>query len=267
MILKRDWRIVSIPVELTVTVQWAINMVLERGYGGIGIWKADDGDIYEHFPSFIQFPARGWLTVPFDDDNRFPEAISYGALGGPKYNTSISQTAGGHEKRIGVWPVALCEYDVAHAIKTPAEFAELLAYFRAHKGKLYGFRFKDWSDYQAAGQVIGIGDDATLNFQLVKRYTVSALWEEVRTIYKPVAGTVKVYVDSVEQTETTDYTVDYSTGIVSFLSAPATDEEITADFEFDVPVRFDTDQMASSYESFQIHTWQSIPLVEIRDIS
>jgi uncharacterized protein (TIGR02217 family) len=34
--------------------------------------------------------------------------------------------------------------------------------------------------------------------------------------------------------------------------------------EFDVPVRFDTDHMAVTIETYQLHNWQQIPIVELR---
>jgi uncharacterized protein (TIGR02217 family) len=85
---------------------------------------------------------------------------------------------------------------------------------------------------------------------------------EVRTITKPVAGTVKVYLDDVEQLS--GWSVDTTTGLVTFSVPPAVGVEITADFAFDVPVRFDTDHMAVTIESFKLHRWQQIPIVELR---
>jgi uncharacterized protein (TIGR02217 family) len=86
--------------------------------------------------------------------------------------------------------------------------------------------------------------------------------EQYRTITKPVAGTVKVYLDDVEQLS--GWSVDTTTGLVAFGTAPAMGVEVTADFLFDVPVRFDTDHMAVTIESYQLHTWQQIPIVELR---
>jgi uncharacterized protein (TIGR02217 family) len=85
---------------------------------------------------------------------------------------------------------------------------------------------------------------------------------EVRTITKPVAGTVKVYFDSVEQLS--GWSVDTTTGLVTFSAPPALGVEITADFEFDVPARFDTDHMAVTIETYRLHAWQQIPIVELR---
>ncbi|MDF2766770.1 MAG: hypothetical protein K0S81_3765 [Rhodospirillales bacterium] len=117
---------------------------------------------------------------------------------------------------------------------------------------------EDWTDYKATGELLGTGDDAQTQFQLVKHYPSGSVIE-VRTITKPVAGTVKVYLDDVEQLS--GWSVDTTAGLVTFGTAPALGVEITADFEFDVPVRFDTDHMAGTIETFRLHRWQQIPIV------
>jgi hypothetical protein len=120
---------------------------------------------------------------------------------------------------------------------------------------------QDWTDYKATGQLLGTGDDVLIQFQLVKHYPSGSVIE-VRTITKPVAGTVKVYLDGVEQLS--GWSVDPTTGLITFGTAPVLDVEVTADFEFDVPVRFDTDHMAVTIESYRLHAWQQIPIVELR---
>jgi uncharacterized protein (TIGR02217 family) len=77
-----------------------------------------------------------------------------------------------------------------------------------------------------------------------------------------VAGTVRVYLNAVEQLF--GWSVNATTGVVSFGTSPALGVEVTADFEFDVPVRFDTDHMAVTIESYRLHAWQQIPIVELR---
>ncbi len=141
-------------------------------------------------------------------------------------------------------------WDVASGLKKQAQI-ELIAFFRARTGKAYGFRFKDWTDHRATGQLLGTGDDALTQFQLVKHYPSGSVIE-VRTITKPVAGTVQVYLDGVEQLS--GWSVNTTTGLVTFGTAPGVGVEVTADFEFDVPVRFDTDHMAVTIETYQLHT-------------
>lgn len=191
---------------------------------------------------------------------RFPDDISYGSGGGPEFSTDIIITQGGFEKRNSNWANARARYNVAHGVKTEAQLAELIAFFRARKGRAHGFRFKDWTDYQITGQVIGIGNGTQTTFQLIKDYTSSNT--ETRTILKPVSGTVNIYIDAVLQTS--GVTVDVTTGIVTFSSAPSADVIISADAEFDVPVRFDTDRLSASLDQYGSHSWLDIPLVEVR---
>ncbi len=79
---------------------------------------------------------------------------------------------------------------------------------------------------------------------------------------KPVAGTVRIYLDGVEVLF--GWSVDVTTGIVAFITPPAQDVDLTADFEFDVPVRFDTDHMSVTIETYKLQRWQQIPIVELR---
>ena len=192
---------------------------------------------------------------------RFPDNIAYGATGGPEFATTVVVTGAGHEQRNVDWAEARGRWDVGSGLKNQQQLDELIAFFRARKGRAHGFRFKDWTDYNATGQLLGTGDDARTQFQLVKHYPSGSVIE-VRTITKPVAGTVQVYLDGALQLS--GWSVDTATGLVTFSTAPAASVEITADFEFDVPVRFDTDHMAVTIESYRLHAWQQIPIVELR---
>lgn len=192
---------------------------------------------------------------------QFPTDISYGATGGPMFLTDIVSTLSGREQRNSKWSQSRAKYNVASGIKTESQWHALIAFFRSRRGMAVGFRFKDWSDYQGENEEIGVGDDSTAQFQLVKIYA-SGLVAVSRDITKPVTGTVDVYIDSVLQAS--GLTIDTTTGIVTFDTAPADGEVITADFEFDVPVRFDTDELALSMDSFDAGSWNSIPLIEVR---
>ena len=192
---------------------------------------------------------------------RFPDDIAYGATGGPEYLTSVVSMASGYEQRNANWSAARGKWNVASGLKHQAQLNTLIAFFRARKGKAYGFRFKDWTDYKVTGQALGAGDGMTKTFQLVKSY-ISGAGSETRTITKPVLGTFVPYLGGVKQTS--GWSVNTATGLLSFVLAPAQGVAVTADFEFDVPVRFDTDSMAVSIEQFDLHQWSDIPVIEIR---
>jgi uncharacterized protein (TIGR02217 family) len=192
---------------------------------------------------------------------QFPPDISYGASGGPGYSTTVVTTVSGHERRNANWAAARGRWNVAHGLKKREQVAALIAFFRARRGRAYGFRFKDWTDHQALAQLIGVGDGAGKTFQLVKRYA-SGGEIETRLIAKPIPGTVKIYRDGVEAVS--GWTVNTATGLVTFTTAPASGVQVTADFEFDVPVRFDSDQMEITIETYQLGSWGQIPVLEIR---
>jgi uncharacterized protein (TIGR02217 family) len=192
---------------------------------------------------------------------QFPTDIAFGAQGGPQYSTSVVAMASGYEQRNQNWAAARSSWNVASGLKNQTQLNTLLAFFRGRKGRAFGFRFKDWSDYQTTGEAIGTGDGTNRIFQLTKTYT-SGPSNEIRTISKPVAGTVAVYLAGVVQTS--GFTIDTTTGLISFAVAPVSGTAITADFQFDVPVRFDTDQMAVSLEQYNLGQWSGIPIIEIR---
>ena len=193
---------------------------------------------------------------------QFPPDISYGVTGGPEYSTDVVITGSGYEQRNINWAQARCKYQAAHGVKNENQMKRLLAFFRARRGKAYGFRFKDWLDYTGNREMIGIGDGKTITFQLIKTYIDDAGYTEARKIRKPVTGTARIYVGGVERID--GWSVNYTTGMVTFTIAPATDIIITADYEFDVPVRFDTDHCPLSIKEWDIYSWDNIPLVEIR---
>src|SRR4051812_33839942 len=87
------------------------------------------------------------MTTPFHEV-QFPTGISYGAIGGPGFNTTILPLASGYEKRNQNWERARGEWDVAHGLRTQAELNLLKSFFYARRGRLFGFRFKDWIDYR-----------------------------------------------------------------------------------------------------------------------
>lgn len=194
-------------------------------------------------------------------DVQFPADISYGSSGGPGYLTDVVSTLSGHEHRNMNWAQARAKYNVSHGVKTQAQLDALIAFFRARKGRAHSFRFKDWTDYAAVAQTIGTGNGSQTAFQLIKQYNSGGEIES-RTVTKPIVATVKIYFGSTLQTS--GYTLNATTGMVTFASAPASGIIVKADFEFDVPARFDTDQLSASLDSYGVRSWRDIPIVEVR---
>ena len=201
---------------------------------------------------------------------QFPTAIAFHSRGGPERKTEIVTLGSGFEERNAVWANSRRHYDVGYGVKTLDNLHAVIAFFEARLGRLYGFRFRDFADFKSCApnqavtpldQPIGTGDGATTQFQLIKSYN-SGPSNWVRTISKPVSGTVRVSIAGSEQTA--GLTVNHSSGIITFGSAPATGATITAGFEFDTPVRFDTDSLSINLSNFAAGEIPSIPLTEIR---
>ena len=201
---------------------------------------------------------------------RFPDDISRGARGGPERRTQVVELASGDEERNASWVDSRRRYDAAYGIRRADDLAAVVAFFEARNGRLHGFRWKDWGDYRSGlplapitpiDQALGTGDGEAASFQLVKRYESGAqAW--VRRIVKPVVGTVRVARNGVEAAS--GWSVDATTGVVNFAAAPAAGVLVTAGFEFDVPVRFDTDRLDVTWDLDRLGSIASIPLVEVR---
>jgi uncharacterized protein (TIGR02217 family) len=202
---------------------------------------------------------------------RFPAALSFGSAGGPERRTEVVTLANGFEERNTPWSHSRRRYDAGLGVRSLNDVAEMVAFFEARRGRLYGFRWKDWADYKSCrpsdtpgpqDQAIGIGDGAIRVFQLVKTY-VSAAQSYERPISKPAAGSVTIAVDGTVLSGA-EFSVDNRTGLVTLDVAPGVGAVVTAGFEFDVPVRFDTDQIVTSVASFQAGDVPDVPVVEIR---
>jgi uncharacterized protein (TIGR02217 family) len=207
--------------------------------------------------------------IPFHEV-RFPTAIAFGATGGPERRTEIVALGSGHEERNSRWADSRRRYDAGYGIRSLDDLHAAIAFFEERRGRLYGFRWRDRIDCKscapegapaATDQAIGEGDGVTTALQLVKTYG-GAHAPYTRTIRKPVAGTVLVAVDGAPLAS--GWRCDPATGIVTFDEAPDDGAAITAGFEFDVPVRFDTDRLDINLTSFAAGDIPSIPLVEVR---
>lgn len=205
-------------------------------------------------------------------EERFPETLSFGAIGGPERRTDVVTLTNGFEERNTPWAHSRRRYDAGLGLRSLDDVAALVAFFEARQGQLYGFRWKDWGDYKSAlpstdptpvDQVLGLGDGTTARFQLAKTYR-SGDHSYLRPITKPVAGTVVIAVDGVTMREGAQFDLDVTTGTVTLYEAPNAGAEVTAGFEFDVPVRFETDHIRASVASFQAGDVPDVPVVEVR---
>lgn len=199
---------------------------------------------------------------------RLPLALGFGASGGPERATDVVRLASGTESRNARWAGSRRRWEAGGATIRADAAHELVAFFEARCGRLYGFRFRDPVDWKsctpsaaisATDQPLGAGDGDTTEFQLVKRYgSGGASWD--RSIRKPVEAAVLIAVDG---EITTTFEVDLTTGVVTFDTSPAQGAVLTSGFEFDVPVRFDADRIEVALEGHDAVRVLRAPLVEI----
>lgn len=200
----------------------------------------------------------------------FPIPLSLESVGAPAWQTEVARSASGAEQRNQRWSSALHVYDVAQSVRDTDDLDTLLAFFHERRGRFHGFRFQDPFDFKSCGyadaiaandQVIGAGGSGETAFQLVKRYG-SAFDPYDRTITKPVAGTVVVALDGVPQAS--GWSVNTTTGIVTFDTPPSAGVVVTAGFEFHVPVRFDTDEIRYTARGADVFVQGPVPVREVR---
>ena len=180
------------------------------------------------------------------DEVQFPPGVSRGSTFGPGFSTVISELPdSGAENSVSRWDGAKRRGQVSLRVQDVDSIATVLNFVHARAGAARGFRWKDWSDFSTASDhrsapafddvVIGTGDGSTTTFQLRKIYT-SGGRSVTRLIEKPVTGSTVVGVAG--SPSASGWTVNTTTGVITFSVAPSAGQEITAGCEFDVPVRF-----------------------------
>jgi len=194
-----------------------------------------------------------------------PARLAFGSTGGVERRTEIVTLASGFERRSTPWAHGRRRYLIGAGLRALEDMAALTAFFEARRGRLYGFRFRDFADFRSGpgepepgDQLLGEGDDTRSVFQLAKAYG-----DYGRVIRKPVEGSVRIAVAGVELTSG-HFSIDGATGEVTLATAPQLGEAVTAGFLFDTPVRFDADRIDVTLESFEVGRVAAVPLIEIR---
>lgn len=199
---------------------------------------------------------------------RLPVDVERGARGGPSFNTTILELSSGFEKRNINWSYARGRWDIGYGIQSDSDLQDVKDFFYARFGRAYGFRFKDWTDYvlgvSGTGSLVLVATGGETDVQIIKTYA-SGGFQYNRPLTRIVDSTYEVYLNDSLQTETTHYTIDVDTGVISFVSTLNSSDEVDVYCEFDVPVRFDVDAMEVEALWADAQSVPSIPVVEIRE--
>ncbi len=212
-------------------------------------------------------------------DVQLPDDIERGAIGGPMFKTTVVPMASGFEQRNIDWSQTRGEWDASYGIQTKDDYTRLIDFFYNRQGRAHSFPFKDWSDFEIGkfadptsdNQILALGDDVEVDFQIFKRY-ISGAFNYDRDITKPIAANTVVLLDNVVQTTPGDYSLAALTGIITFVVAPAStggtggggEEVVSVAGEFNVPVRFDIDKLDIQLQIENASALPSINLVEVR---
>lgn len=202
----------------------------------------------------------------FIESPRFPDSIAYGTSFGPEYFTWVTALGSGYQVADSRWYDSLHRFNVMMPVEKKEEADLLLTLFHVCKGRAKGFRIRDWLDYQATTSTGRLGEADTAPggvtvFQLTKKYAFGA-----ETYYRPIKKptTVAIYKNGVLQTLTTHYTINLTTGLVTFVSAPTIGDSLHWVGEFDVPVKFEIDRLQINGRTYGVWDFGQIPIVEMR---
>lgn len=215
----------------------------------------------------------------FLENPRFPDNIAYGASSESLFNTDFVINQSGFSQVNINWDIPLFRADVSHGVKTIEDITKLKKFFYQVKGRAIGFRFKDWLDFRVIKEESAVNDGEPLTsnvLKLCKVYVLDGATPSYRRITKPVNSALypentvlpfKLYRNSI-LVNSYDYTIDYTTGIVTLDNdfTYQSNDVFTFECEFDIPVRFTTDSFKANIESFNSYSWGSITVQEMREL-
>lgn len=216
-------------------------------------------------------------VVAFLESRYNANDIVYETAGGPGYSTTVISMQNGAEVRNQNWANARGKWDVGERIVHETELAYIIQFFRSTKGKAFGFRFKDWGDHTASTAEGVVALISGNQYQLYKKYRETApnadYSEELRKITKPAiySPNFQLFKNSV-LVPGANYTLNYNTGVITWTTSPPSGgDTVQWSGDFDVPVRFDTDELKYQFSAMEtqggvvrkLFQLYSTPIVEV----
>jgi uncharacterized protein (TIGR02217 family) len=184
----------------------------------------------------------------------------------PRFATRIQRAVSGRELRVvdqpnPIWTWTLTysmlrdEHDTRAASGPGVGYDELrtlMGFFLQQQGAFQPFLFDDPTDDTVSAQAIGTGNGSTTVFQLVRSMGVALPgggFAEAVTAPNAVSA---IYFDGIVQIAS-GYSIDPTTGLVTFTTPPPAAQLITADFTYYFRVRFADD--TADFENFLYQLW------------
>ncbi|WNL50653.1 minor tail protein [Ruegeria phage RpAliso] len=196
---------------------------------------------------------------------RFPEDVSWGSSGGPRYKTHVFTSHRGYEKRNIEWSQPMMEFDVSYGIKQDDQILRVIEFFNARQGRLFGFRYKNWANFNIKEGPIATGDGYSTRLPLWKFYGFAGT-RHYKRLTKIVRGSVRnLNVGGTPIEEGVDCTIDYDNGEIALNFAPGYGIPVIAEYlEFDEPVRFEEDSIENVIEAYNNNSLSNLTLVGVR---
>jgi uncharacterized protein (TIGR02217 family) len=188
------------------------------------------------------------------DPMRLPLAIEAGATFTLNTQTLISTGFTGKESRYAKrkpWVEALCNVG-------PDDAEAVIDLFRDKIGPRYAFTMRDHSDYEATDEVLTPDDSGF--YQLTKRYGTDR--PRLRDIILPDLSTVIINLDG-EPAVSGSYTM-FEGGVIHPSSSWAANE-VTASFEFFIPVRLADDKLTITVPAPGMKLIQQLRCIEVTE--
>jgi uncharacterized protein (TIGR02217 family) len=186
--------------------------------------------------------------------------LTWNVLKAPLWSTKVQRSVGGKELRAAFYSAPIWTWTLSYEILRQAtafqELQQLVGFFNARRGRYDSFLFSDPSDNAVVTQNFGTGDDVKTAFQLVRDYGAGGFTGR-ENVYD-LAGAPQIFVNAVLKTVTTDYTIG-STGVVTFVVAPAAAAALTWTGSFYRRVRFSDD--SAEFNNFLTQLWEAKKIV------
>ncbi len=181
----------------------------------------------------------------------------------PEWKTDIQSAASGKEARVNFWSYPKWRWKLAFdllrdkPLESQDELWSLVGFFNKHYGSFDSWLFEDPDDKTVTVQGFGTGTGSQTQFQLVR--TRGGFVEPVRDLN----GAPLIYKAGVLQTLTTHYTIS-STGIVTFVTAPANGNALTWTGNFYWRCRFTEDTLEAEKFAYQLWDTGEVEFVSVK---
>ncbi len=185
--------------------------------------------------------------------------LSWNVQKSPEFNTLSHRAVSGYEVRAALMQYPLWTFSLAYDLlrdNATNELKTLMGFFLQTQGSFAAFLYSDPADNAVTNQGFGTGDGATTSFQLLRAY--GGFIEPVQNLN----GTPSIFINGVQQTVGIGNQCQISsTGLVTFITAPASSTALTWTGNFYYRVRFSADKADFNQFMYQLYELKQLSFV------